>query len=354
MKKTKKVNDTIKTNIILSEQLELIKENGENYTQAGITVNPNVSWMKFVLLDDVPNGNKQQIPKEEFNNVIRSGINMPLKVAAGKISEGHAEAFPIGVITNLSIEGNKIIGLAALWASERPEDVNLLKHLYNNKDNLNISWELNYTESESESGIQILRGVSMNAATLVGVPAYEGRTPVLALAQKNKSEVNKKMDTVEISEREYESLKEDINKSKASIADFEKVVGEKDSEIERITAELTAKNKEFEELQEKTVELETFKTEAEAREADALKFKSIKDKFSEAGLEMDDKYFDEKRDMFMAMEDTSIDFFIQELVGFAKKNESSASLNVPNFVKNTKDTLSPKEIGRLLREEKNK
>ena len=95
---------------------------------ASISLNPNVAWMKFSLTDDEFNANKQRIPREEFANVLKTGLFMPLKMAIGEISGGHDNTFPIGVMTHLKTENNSIQALAALWDRERHEDVEFLKN----------------------------------------------------------------------------------------------------------------------------------------------------------------------------------------------------------------------------------
>ena len=67
----KNKTNKVKTNHLLSNELELINEGldkGESF--ASITLNPFVTWMKFILTDDKPNGNKQVIPENEFDNLI--------------------------------------------------------------------------------------------------------------------------------------------------------------------------------------------------------------------------------------------------------------------------------------------
>ena len=105
----------MKTDLIYENQVELIKDKEYKFSEAStaVSLNPMLNWMKFVLLDDLPNGNKQRVPKEEFDNIIKTGIHMPIKVSAGEISPGHQGTFPIGVITNLMVEnyGHKSVTL---------------------------------------------------------------------------------------------------------------------------------------------------------------------------------------------------------------------------------------------------
>lgn len=156
---------------------------------SAVMLNPSVTWAKFILTDDKPNANRQRIPKEEFKNLIRSGIFMPIKMAIKRIADGHEEAVPLGVITHLKEENENIVALAALWSKERPEDVLLLKDKFNKGSSINVSWEIQYGNSETEEkGVQALKDVELTAATIVGLPAYAGRTPMIAFAAKKWSD----------------------------------------------------------------------------------------------------------------------------------------------------------------------
>lgn len=178
-----------------SNGVELVSEDEVRATVgdvvASLMLNPLVSWAKFILTDDTPNGNKMRIPVSEFDNIIKSGLHMPVKMAQGKIEEDHSNAEPIGVITHLKkeiVDGvNQIVGLAALWLKERPSDVQYLRSLMDSGKDINLSWEISVGERRASAGGVIdLIGVVMNAATIVGRPAYEGRTRFIAMAAKNR------------------------------------------------------------------------------------------------------------------------------------------------------------------------
>lgn len=190
------MNDKIITNGM--EILQLVSDNevkeqvGEAF--ASLMLNPLVSWAKFILTDDKPNGNGMRVPPEEFDNLIKSGLHMPIKMAEGKIEEDHSNAKPIGVITHLKkefIDGvNQIVGLAALWLRERPSDVSYLKDTLENGGDINLSWELAYGIREpGDAGTVNLRDVVLQAATIVTRPAYQGRTRIVAMAAKESPKV---------------------------------------------------------------------------------------------------------------------------------------------------------------------
>ncbi len=184
---TRKTNKTITKG---ANSLQFISEDEIeqeiNDAQASMELNPFVRWAKFILADDQPNGNGERLPVEEFDNVIKSGINMPIKMAEGRIEEDHSNASPIGVITSLKkefINGiNRIVGLAALWSVERPGDVAYLKTKSDNGEPVDVSYELKVADKIRNGNSIDLVGASLTAVTVVGRPAYLGRTPILAIA----------------------------------------------------------------------------------------------------------------------------------------------------------------------------
>lgn len=176
-------------------ELEFIEENEVPDevldAEASLMQNPYVRWAKFIMTDDQPNGNNERTPVSEFDNIIQSGIHMPIKMGEGKIEDGHNDASPIGVITHLKkefIDGvNKIIGLAAFWLKERPSDITFIKDKIDNGEDVNLSWELGAQEKVlAPDGVYDWKGLSVQATTIVNKPAYLGRTRIIAMAAKKK------------------------------------------------------------------------------------------------------------------------------------------------------------------------
>lgn len=283
---------------------------------AAISLNPAVTWTKFILTDDLPNANSQRIPVDEFDNLIKTGIYMPIKMAAGKINDGHSDSVPIGVITHLKRINNQIMGLAALWDAERPEDVSYIKDRYKNNQPLQLSWEIFYSMSETkEDGVNDLKGTILRAVTLVGMPAYEGRTPIVAVASTGNTIKENNSNTME----ELEQLKQ-------KVAELETSLSGKDTE-------LTAKVTEIETLNAELETLKAFKASIELEKTNAEKLDSIKTKFKEAGIERDEQYFETNKAMLLSLSAEALDFMVQDLVSFASKNTgtntSNSSANLP-------------------------
>lgn len=181
MVKKTKIDSELEYIVQLVQDNELEAEIGEAFSS--VLINPAVSWAKFILTDDVPNANSQRIPVEEFANLIKTGMYMPVKMARGEIKDGHENSEPLGVMTHLKHEGNKVVAIAALWSKERPIDIGYIKSQIESNKPVNISWEILYGDSTvNEKGIEDLHDVALRAATIVGIPAYAGRTQMLAVA----------------------------------------------------------------------------------------------------------------------------------------------------------------------------
>ena len=324
---------------ILSD-LQLISEEGLDSIDsfASITLNPTLRWMKFILTDDKPNGNKQRVPLDEFANLINSGVHMPIKMAIGEIKPGHEEAVPLGVITNLKQVRDQIEGLAAVWSRERPQDVEFVISEFKAGRTPQISWEIPYTEIiKNDDGIEDLRGICLRAATLVGLAAYRGRTPILAVASDNKPNTEDKQSMEEI-----ETLKVQLQEAIDKVAALEAQLQEKIGTLASLEPELT--------------QLREYKSQIEKEEQEAAKLVTIKTKFTEAGIQKDDEYFATNKERLLALSDTDLDFMMQELVAFAKASQKPGDdrLEIPNFANLDINTTTKNEVLKALRERNKK
>lgn len=187
MKKASKINTDNEEEVQLVSK-EYVEEHFGEATASAVGTDQVVTWAKFILTDDKPNENGQRIPVEEFDNLIRTGVFKPVKMAIGEIKDGHEESRPLGVITNLVRDGNKIMALAALWAHERADDIEKIKEMLHNNNPVNVSWEILYGRSSNSNGVSDLHDTILKAATIVGIPAYAGRTQFIAVAAKKWSE----------------------------------------------------------------------------------------------------------------------------------------------------------------------
>ena len=315
---------TVKTSTKLNNVLQLVDKSEAEQTLgeafASILKNPTVTWAKFILTDDRMNGNGMRIPKSEFSNLINTGVHMPVKMAMGEISPGHENTRPLGVITHLTeivtdAGASAIVALAALWGEERPADVTFIKERFAQKQPVDISWEILYENEvfNEEFGSIDLVSTALRAATVVGNPAYQGRTPFLAISAKTaKAEAPGSEEDTEETKVEKE-LQEKLDAANARVAELETKLAEKDTAI----AELTTQK---ETLEAEITPLKEFKVQADAELAKAEKMSQIKAKFTEAGLEKDEKFFTDNEERLLKLEETALDFMVQELKAFASAN----------------------------------
>jgi hypothetical protein len=261
--------------------------------------NPTLNYLEFVFTDDKANANKKGIPQSAFSHLIDTGILMPVKMADGEISRGHDNTVPIGVISHLDErqgeDRNQVVGKAALWSREHPDSVNLLKESYAAGDPLNMSWELLYTESSvDEDNNEWILDPVVRAITVVGAPAYQGRTPITTVASEDEN-----MD-------ELEQLK----------AQLEQVKAELEAKIAELNSALETANTELSSLRE-------FKAEADRKDAEATLFSNRIAKLIESGIKYTDEELSAKRENLLKLSDEAFDYLVAELKDAVKEVASS-------------------------------
>lgn len=275
--------------------------------QAAISLNPNLTWAEVIVTDDKKNGNNMRIPKEEFGNIVKTGIYSPLKL--GVEPAGHQEAIgkPIGVFTSFSEvekEGStELHGLVALWPKEREEAVATLTEMLKDGNSPQVSWEVEYLNEDSdEDGAKVLRNVVFNGAAVVAQPAYGGRTPIVAIA--------------EIEESEME-----------------------------VSAEVEDLKKEIQALKEENDVLKQFQNEVKAQAEKIAKLELIKEKF--ASLNKPEEFFVENEETLLAYSESQIDFMVQQMLAF-KPVQANSEIKVP-AIQVTKPVTNPRELGQAYR-----
>jgi len=149
--------------------------------------NPFLTIAKFIFADDKGNENGMGIEFEDFPAIAATAINMPVKMKyLGEGIGNHAGSVPIGHIVGMEIEDSvdikRLLGTAALYADEYPDEISYLVDAFQAGNAPGISWELAYSDSIVKNGIEWLKGIITKAATFVRNPAYGKRTALLALA----------------------------------------------------------------------------------------------------------------------------------------------------------------------------
>lgn len=315
----------------LEEVVQLGSSEGEAF--ASLMQNPAVNWIKFTLTDNKPNVNKMIVPIEEFDNIISSGTFMPIKKAVGKIEKGHTNSSPLGVITHLKQVEDKIKGIAALWSKERPKDVEQIKEELQSGKHVDLSWELTYDveASTKENENLILKNVFLTAATIVGLPAYKGRTSIEAFA--SDEEDNERKKKMEDAEKELEKLQKKYDATQAKLEELQNSVLTKDTEL---------------------VGLKKFKEEVDKVETERKKLSTIKEKFTSAKIIKEDKYFDENKDKLLSLDENTLEFLLQDLKVFTAPDDihkTEDKTKIPPITgPQPKPDLSPTSIGEQLRE----
>lgn len=329
-------------------QLNIEDDEEFNKAFAALSLNPTIKWIKFVLTDDKANANKQRIPKDEFTNLIKTGVHMPIKMGMGYIRKGHEFAVPIGTITGLAEQNDQIIGIAALWTREHENEINIIEAMKNDENSPQISWEILYRESSiDEDGVEDLRGTVLSAATVVGDPAYQGRTRIVQVASRNKNDnPNEEEDSMET----VEELQEALETSEANIEELENENKELKETVESLNDEIKP--------------LKEFKEEVEAERARAAKIDQIVALYEEHGLNLPEDYFEdeEKAEKLLNMSLEQLEFMIQNFAYFqdaSEGDEDNEDLDdadagndrpsVPNLTGKRGGKLTPEEIAEELK-----
>jgi len=290
---------------------------------AQASANPNLGWLEFVLTDAQPNSNRQGIKASAFDNLVNTGMFMPVKMAAGKINLDHSEAEPLGAIASLEADETKILGKAALWKQERQTDYELLVSMSADSKPIDVSWEIAYTESEvDDEGVEWISDPILTGAALVGLPAYAGRTPVTAVASTEANEDN----STEAGPVESGG-DEDTDQENALVKSLEATITNLESKMEEF-------EKELEELRE-------YKTERERLDTEATLFTARTKSIADAGLTVSSEEIEAKKDFWLGL---SEDSFVTMLSMMKELKPASASTILPDVSGNT--TKSPVDIVR--------
>jgi len=364
------------------------------------------TWLKFVFTDSKPNGNNQGIREEEFDNIVKTGLHKPFKKALGYLGN-HEGATPIGSIASLEKEADRVVGIASIWDTEYPEEAEWLKQAHADNIPLYTSWEILYSDfEEDDDGIEWLKGCITKGVTMVQNPAYEERTPILAVAAKwsgpylrdlpddaflyvkggkrlfpyKDSEGNIDSNRLKCAKEEAPHEEALSAVAKASIVataeNLLKGQGETRMDIEKLQEELKTAladatklreesktkdealadaNEALKDLVENSKELEDLRAYKKETEDGKVKDALIESRmalFSEAGLEVTKEDFMANADKWLGFDDDAFEFVIQSMLGSKKVTgepaaEASASV-IPGLPAGTTATESHKKVRELL------
>lgn len=287
-----------------------------------VNENPFLGKLMFVLTDAEPNKNKQGIPQDSFPLLINSGKLMPIKIAEGQEQLDHENAIPVGPIFDLNIDENRIVGQAAIWKTEHSEAYNMLKQMFENGEPINISWEICYSEaSVDDDGIEWIQDPILRAATIVNRPAYDGRTPVIAVAS-------------EIAQQDADGSTEN-ELSKEEILE----------KISTLEDEIAKMRKELEELR-------MYKAMREKIDIEEAKYNERLKEISEAGVQFSDEELSEYRATWISMSDE--DFKNMILILKKAMKTSQSSVTIPDVTPQQKSIIEVVRQGLLEMKSKEK
>ena len=288
--------------------------------------NPAIGWMEFVLTDDQPNVNNQGISKEAFASIIDSGLYMPLKMAVGEIADGHENAMPLGAIVNLEATETTVVGKSSIWKDERPNDYELLVAATASETPPHISWEVLYTTSEVDAdGVEWIKDPILVAAAIVGMPAYEERTPVTVVSAS------------------AASSQEDVPEAE---------VPEPDEETTDPEEELPTNEELLKTLEEELDTLRQYKEQREKEDSEAEIYSRRIEDLTQAGIELSQEELEQNKAAWVTMDDTTFAMVVS-LLKAKGTSSTEASVQVPDL--SGEGSVSPLEVVRRgLTEMKNK
>lgn len=304
---------------------------------------PLLTRMKFIFatanegfdLSTKKSGLKQGIKEEDFDDIIKTSINTPVKMrylGRGGIGN-HLGSIPIGHIIGMEKTqlGDGTVALAAeavLYRTEYPDEVDFLKTAFASGEAPGVSYEIQYSSKNSviENGVEWIKGLVTQAATIVRSPAYGNRTAILALAS------NKELTDEELND----SLKEIITEASQEEGGSDM---DKDKEIERLTAlasekeaALVGKNEEIEKVKKDLEETNTKLAEATSENEGLKKTVLLEKRATEyvaAGLAFDEdtEKATAKKELLAKMDDDVFAGYLADLkaASATKKTVAMAS-----------------------------
>jgi hypothetical protein len=298
-------------------------------------VHPLQSELSFVFTDYSPNANKQAVSKAEAANLIRTGLYMPVKVDfKGSGVGNHFGAIPIGPIISMEDDGERIIGKAVVWKDEYGDVVEYLEEKSKAEGGVQFSWELYYRQSSvDDSGVEWLGDTIVAATTIVDVPAYQGRTPLLSIAAEQRT-LGELLQRIELLERQVAEMKEvqmaveseEVIEVEVEVETEVEIVPEVEAEAEtEASDDAPAEDVPSTDIEAELRELRAFKAaiEAEARKQEYTKKR--RSSLTEAGILLSDDEFAAQLDFILALDDTAFDKFVQSLLLVQKASKSAAS-----------------------------
>lgn len=304
----------------------------DGYVKAASSqTHPLQTNLEFVFTDFQPNSNKHGIPRAEAENIIRTGINMPVKIHLnrGRV-RGHAGAIPVGPIVEMYEKDDRIIGRAVVWKDEFGDVTDYLEKAAASDDGVQFSWELYYKDAvEDQGGISWLSDCVVAGAAIVADPAYAGRTYMLSLAEEDAAN---RINELEQKVEELQAAQNKGSQSMEPIEELRQIVQDLTQQVQGLTAKLnesaatepseTPASENQEEVSQELAELRQFKADVEQKEARAELLKTRRAASKEL---ISDDEFASKADFFASLSEDQFAAYVETLGSVVAKAKASAS-----------------------------
>lgn len=311
---------------------------------------PLLTKMKFIFatadegfnLSTKKNGLKQGIKAEDFDDIIKTSINTPVKMRYLGFRGGvgnHLGSIPIGHIVGMektSLEDGTLAlaAEAVLYAQEYPEEVEYLKTAFATGAAPGVSYEIQHSSSKSviEDGVEWIKGLITQAATIVRSPAYGSRTAILALASNKELTEEELTDELKSIMKPEEEGGSDMDKDK-EIERLTALASDKDSALTKKDEEIAAIIKERDEAKDKLAEATS--------ENEGLKKTILLEQraqaYAAAGLTFDEDAdkANEKKELLAKMDEDVFNSYVADLKAASGKKAvalaSASDRGVPKF-----------------------
>lgn len=319
---------------------------------------PFLTMIRFIFADDKPNANNQGIRYEDFEDIKRTAIDMPIKMKyMGQYGlGGHTGAVSIGHIRSVSEEtlednSHRLIAEGVLYASEFPDEVEFIREMHAEGKPPGISWEVSYKDEEKDGPISWLKGIVTRAATFVRNPAYGARTALLALAS------NKEMTDEELV-KELSAIAQELGPKTEDKGGSNKV----EEELNKIKSELEDRVKEIETLNAAKAELEAKVTAQEEvintfKKSTLISERTAKVQAAGLKLESDTEKLAQKQEFWAAMSEEAFAEYIDDLTSVmasvAPKTAAasvSPTVGLPRVEVEQEADVSPIDLKNRMRE----
>lgn len=312
---------------------------------------PLQTVIEFVFTDFEPNKNNQAVPVSEAENILRTALNMPVKMKFdGKTAQNHAQAHAIGLITDCRLETidskSVIIAIATLWNNEYPDETAYIHSALASNEHVGTSWELFYKQSEQIEGVEWLHDILVSGTAIVGKPAYGNRTRILSVAEETMEEElltlrNGIVAALNMLDTLYYELME-IERTEAAIQSLEDV-GPKLAELQSIIKSRKEKMygmaSEIETLKAALAEIEAEKAAESHAKAEEMRIATRLDAFLQAGLQEDD--FTSRKELLMSLSDDQYTLYVTDIKRpVSATAEEKVKIKVPNLLGNAKPNLA--------------